>query len=59
MILLTSRDSEIDDALGLELGADDFVTKPFSTRILLARVAALLRREEARSDGKSASPTHW
>jgi DNA-binding response OmpR family regulator len=48
LILLTSRDSEIDEALGLELGADDYVTKPFSTRVLLARVAALLRREAAR-----------
>jgi DNA-binding response OmpR family regulator len=48
-ILLTSRDSEIDEALGLELGADDYVTKPFSTRVLLARVAALLRREAARA----------
>jgi DNA-binding response OmpR family regulator len=46
IILLTSRDSEIDEALGLELGADDYVTKPFSTRVLIARVAALLRREE-------------
>ena len=46
LILLTSRDSEIDEALGLELGADDYISKPFSTRILLARVAALLRREE-------------
>lgn len=45
IVLLTSRDSEIDEALGLELGADDYVAKPFSTRILLARVTALLRRE--------------
>lgn len=45
IVLLTSRDSEIDEALGLELGADDYVAKPFSTRILLARAAALLRRE--------------
>ncbi|MGO8995595.1 MAG: response regulator transcription factor [Polyangiaceae bacterium] len=44
IVLLTSRDSEIDEALGLELGADDYVAKPFSTRVLLARVAALLRR---------------
>lgn len=49
VVLLTSRDSEIDEALGLELGADDFVTKPFSTRVLLARVRALVRREEMRS----------
>lgn len=51
LVLLTSRDSEIDEALGLELGADDYVTKPFSTRVLLARVAALLRREARRSGG--------
>ena len=50
-ILLTSRDSEIDEALGLELGADDYVSKPFSTRVLLARVSALLRREELRGGG--------
>ncbi len=48
IILLTSRDSEIDEALGLDLGADDYVTKPFSTRVLLARVAALLRRDALR-----------
>jgi len=49
LILLTSRDSEIDEALGLELGADDYVAKPFSTRVLLARVASLLRRQAARA----------
>jgi len=48
IILLTARDSELDQALGLELGADDYVTKPFSTRVLLARIAALLRRAELR-----------
>jgi DNA-binding response OmpR family regulator len=47
IIVLTSRDNEVDEALSLELGADDFVSKPFSTRVLLARIAALLRREEA------------
>lgn len=46
-LLLTARDSEIDEALGLELGADDYVTKPFSTRVLLARIGALLRRRSA------------
>jgi len=51
LVLLTSRDSEIDEALGLELGADDYVTKPFSTRVLLARVSALLRRQALRSGG--------
>jgi DNA-binding response OmpR family regulator len=49
ILLLTSRDTDIDEALGLELGADDYVTKPFSTRVLLARVNALLRREAARA----------
>ena len=49
LILLTSRDNEIDEALGLELGADDYVAKPFSTRVLTARVKALLRRQAARA----------
>lgn len=49
LILLTSRDNDIDEALGLELGADDYVAKPFSTRVLLARVKSLMRREEARA----------
>jgi DNA-binding response OmpR family regulator len=49
LVLLTSRDDEIDEALGLELGADDYVPKPFSTRVLLARVAALLRRDAMRA----------
>jgi DNA-binding response OmpR family regulator len=49
LILLTSRDHEVDEAVGLDLGADDYVTKPFSTRVLLARVAALLRRESLRA----------
>ncbi len=48
IVLLTARDTEIDEALGLELGADDYVVKPFSTRVLLARVAALVRRESFR-----------
>lgn len=48
LILLTSRDNEIDEALGLEFGADDYVAKPFSTRVLMARVKALLRRQAAR-----------
>ncbi|WP_338779152.1 response regulator YycF [Metabacillus sp. FJAT-52054] len=45
IIMLTAKDSEIDKVLGLELGADDYVTKPFSTRELLARVKANLRRQ--------------
>jgi DNA-binding response OmpR family regulator len=51
LLLLTSRDGEIDEALGLDLGADDYVAKPFSTRVLLARVQALLRRQELRGGG--------
>ncbi len=44
LVLLTARESDIDEALGLELGADDYIHKPFSTRVLLARLRALLRR---------------
>lgn len=44
IIMLTAKDSEIDKVLGLELGADDYVTKPFSARELIARIRAVLRR---------------
>ncbi len=44
IIMLTAKDDEFDKVLGLELGADDYVTKPFSTRELMARVKAVLRR---------------
>jgi DNA-binding response OmpR family regulator len=46
IIMLTARDSEVDKIVGLELGADDYVTKPFSPRELVARVKAVLRRSE-------------
>jgi two-component system response regulator RegX3 len=46
IILLTAKDAELDRVLGLELGADDYVTKPFSAAELLSRVRALLRRRE-------------
>ncbi|KRK13134.1 OmpR family DNA-binding response regulator [Lacticaseibacillus zeae DSM 20178 = KCTC 3804] len=49
IIMLTAKDSEIDKVLGLELGADDYVTKPFSNRELVARVKANLRRTSASS----------
>ena len=47
VIFLTARDSEIDRILGLEMGADDYLTKPFSPRELVARVKAILRRSES------------
>ena len=45
IIMLTAKDTEIDKVLGLELGADDYVTKPYSSRELVARVRAVLRRQ--------------
>ncbi|MGH7494123.1 MAG: response regulator transcription factor [bacterium] len=54
VIMLTSKAEEDDKVLGLELGADDYVTKPFSLRELLARVKAHLRREEAEAKSESA-----
>jgi len=47
VIMVTAKDSEVDKVVGLELGADDYVTKPFSTRELLARMRAVLRRSDA------------
>jgi two-component system, OmpR family, response regulator ChvI len=44
VIFLTSKDDELDEALGLALGADDYITKPFSQRLLIARIRAILRR---------------
>ena len=49
IIMLTARDEEVDKVLGLELGADDYCTKPFSVRELMARVKANMRRNEAAS----------
>jgi two-component system response regulator VicR len=46
IIMLTAKDTELDKVLGLEMGADDYVTKPFGTRELLARVKAQLRRQQ-------------
>jgi DNA-binding response OmpR family regulator len=50
ILMLTARDSELDKVLGLELGADDYVTKPFSLRELQARIRALLRRSETQAN---------
>lgn len=55
IIMLSAKDSEIDKVLGLELGADDYVTKPFSTRELLARVKANLRRQTMKQEESSQS----
>jgi DNA-binding response OmpR family regulator len=51
VLMLTARDEDIDKILGLELGADDYLTKPFNPRELVARVKAILRRSEPRSPG--------
>ena len=55
IVMLTAKDSELDKVVGLELGADDYVTKPFSLRELSARIRALFRRSEA-SVAESAPP---
>ena len=51
IIMVTARDSEIDKVVGLELGADDYVTKPYSARELIARIRAVLRRGGEATDG--------
>ncbi len=50
IIMLTAKDSELDKVLGLELGADDYVTKPYSSRELIARIRAVLRRQGETED---------
>ncbi len=62
VIFLTSKDEEIDELFGLKMGADDFITKPFSQRLLVERVKAILRRAGAREaqatgSGTGAKPT--
>jgi len=51
VIFLTSKDDEIDEVLGLRMGADDYITKPFSQRLLIERIRAILRRADAAEDG--------
>jgi len=53
VIMVTARDSEIDKVVGLELGADDYITKPYSTRELVARIRAVLRRGAESDDASS------
>ena len=56
VIFLTSKDDEVDEILGLGLGADDYITKPFSQRLLLARIRALLRRNEDSKNSDQLNP---
>lgn len=55
VIFLTSKDDEIDQVIGLRMGADDYITKPFSQRLLIERIRTLLRREEFRNNKDAAS----
>lgn len=57
IIMITARGEEVDRVVGLEIGADDYVTKPFSMRELMARVKAVLRRAQNQGDEKEPSPT--
>jgi two-component system response regulator RegX3 len=57
IIMVTARAEEVDAVVGLEVGADDYVTKPYRLRELIARIRANLRRAEARADVASAAPT--
>jgi two-component system response regulator ChvI len=54
VIFLTSKTDELDEALGLAMGADDYIAKPFSQRLLIARIRAILRRSEANRMPESA-----
>ena len=56
VIFLTSKDDELDEALGLAMGADDYIAKPFSQRLLIARIRAILRRAEPAQPGEPGSP---
>ena len=56
IIFLTSKDDEIDEVLGLRMGADDYITKPFSQRLLIERIRALLRRRELQAAQTASGP---
>lgn len=58
ILMLTARDEDIDKILGLELGADDYLTKPFNPRELVARVKAILRRSDRKADPPDSAPIH-
>ncbi|MFO8068798.1 MAG: response regulator transcription factor, partial [Alkalibacterium sp.] len=57
IIMLTAKDSEIDKIVGLEIGADDYITKPFSPREVIARIKAIIRRVEKNSKPEELSET--
>ena len=57
IIMLTAKDAEIDKVVGLELGADDYVTKPYSSRELLARIKAVMRRQSADNESSESTGT--
>ncbi|MGB8273792.1 MAG: response regulator transcription factor [Alphaproteobacteria bacterium] len=54
VIFLTSKDEEVDEVLGLRMGADDYIKKPFSQRLLIERIRAVLRRGETKGEGAAA-----
>jgi two-component system response regulator ChvI len=57
VIFLTSKDDELDEALGLAMGADDYIAKPFSQRLLIARIRAIIRRQDlAKAQASSTEP---
>src|ERR1700761_7524820 len=56
VIFLTSKDDELDELLGLRMGADDYITKPFSQRLLIERIRSLLRREQNRQSNVGSEP---
>lgn len=57
VIFLTSKDDEVDEVIGLRMGADDYITKPFSQRLLIERIRALLRRQELMQNNKPETAT--
>ena len=56
VIFLTSKDEEVDEIMGLRMGADDYIKKPFSQRLLIERIRSLLRREQARQEPVNSDP---
>ena len=57
VIFLTSKDDEVDEVIGLRMGADDYITKPFSQRLLIERIRALLRRQQLQNNAPETNET--